>query len=49
MPETELRGLFEFFYAMFPIPFFLPLLEVVAAVMNTLFGALGLGFKVIAF
>jgi hypothetical protein len=49
MPDTELRGLFEFFYAMFPIPFFLPLLEVAAAVLNTLFGVLGLSFKVIAF
>lgn len=49
MSETPWRGLFEFFYSMFPVPFFLQWLEVLAAAMNSLFGLLGVDFKVVAF
>lgn len=49
MSETPLRMLFEFIYSAFPIPFFLPLLEVLAAALNTVFGLFGIDFKVIAF
>ncbi len=49
MSETPLRALFEFFYSMFPIPFFLQWLGVLAAAMNSVFGFFGIDFKVIAF
>ncbi len=49
MTDTPLRATFEFFYSMFPIPFFLQWLEVLAAALNSLFGMFGLDLKFLAF